>query len=112
MNYDLDKKYYRIKDVSELLGIPQSTLRYWETEFPECRPRRSASNQRYYTPEDIETLRKINYLLKIKGLKTETAKEELHKNPKNVSNRVEIIDKLTAVRNDLQNMLDALTKRR
>jgi len=46
----MDKKYYKIKDVAEMLGIVPSTLRYWEQEFPECSPRRSASNQRYYTP--------------------------------------------------------------
>lgn len=45
---EFDKKYYKIKDVSELLGVSASTLRYWEQEFPECRPRRSATNIRYY----------------------------------------------------------------
>ena len=61
----LDKDYYKIKDVAELIGVPQSTLRYWEKEFPECSPRRSATNIRYYTPADIETLRIIHFLLKV-----------------------------------------------
>lgn len=38
----LDKKYYRIADVAEMLGLPASTLRYWETEFPTLRPKRNA----------------------------------------------------------------------
>ncbi|MDE7119047.1 MAG: MerR family transcriptional regulator, partial [Muribaculaceae bacterium] len=31
----LDKKYYRIAEVAELVGVPQSTLRFWEKEFPQ-----------------------------------------------------------------------------
>lgn len=109
---DLDKHYYKIKDVSELLGIPTSALRYWEKEFPQCAPRRSATNIRYYTPENIETLRIINYLLKVKGLKIEAAKEQLRTNKSNISKRVNIIESLTKTRNDLQKLLSSLNKRR
>lgn len=109
---ELDKKYYKIKDVAELLRVSASTLRYWETEFPECKPRRSATNIRYYKAEDIETLKIIHYLLKVKGLKLTAAKEQLKANRSNISNRVKIIDTLTDTRNTLDNMLKALTKRR
>ncbi len=37
---EFDKKYYKIKDVAEILSVPASTLRYWESEFPEISPRR------------------------------------------------------------------------
>ena len=103
---------YKIKDVSELLGVSASTLRYWEQEFPECRPRRSATNIRYYKPQDIETLKIIHYLVKIKGLKIDAAKEQLKANRRNVTNRVKIIDTLSATRNTLENMLKALNKRK
>ncbi len=109
---ELDKKYYKIKDVSELLGVSASTLRYWEQEFPECKPRRSATNIRYYKAQDIETLKIIHYLLKIKGLKIDAAKEQLKANRTNVSNRVKIIDSLIETRNQLEDMLRALNKRR
>ncbi len=109
---ELDKKYYKIKDVSELLGVTASTLRYWEQEFPECKPRRSATNIRYYKAQDIETLKIIHYLLKIKGLKIDAAKEQLKANRTNVSNRVKIIDSLIETRNQLEDMLRALNKRR
>lgn len=95
-----------------MLGVSPSTLRYWEVEFPECKPRRSATNIRYYKAEDIETLKIIQYLLKVKGLKLTAAKEQLKSNRTNVSNRVKIIDSLTQTRNTLDNMLKALTKRR
>ena len=109
---ELDKKYYKIKDVSELLGVSASTLRYWEQEFPECKPRRSATNIGYYKVQEIETLKIIHYLLKIKGLKIDAAKEQLRANRTNVSNRVKIIDTLLDTRNKLESMLNALNKRK
>lgn len=109
---EFDKKYYKIKDVSELLGVPTSSLRYWEKEFPECAPRRSNTNIRYYTPKDIETLKMINYLLKVKGLKIEAAKEQMRSNRKNISKRVDIIESLTETRNELEKLLSALHKRK
>ena len=111
-NEIFDKKYYKIRDVLIMLDVPASTLRYWESEFPECAPRRSSTNQRYYTPENIETFRVIHYLLKIKGLRMDAAKEQFRSNKANISKRMEIIDTLTRTRNELQDMLDALRKRR
>ena len=108
----LDKDYYKIKDVAELIGVPQSTLRYWEKEFPECSPRRSASNIRYYTPADIETLRIIHFLLKVRGLKLDAAREQLRVNRHNVSRRMEVIDRLRQVREELVNLRKALNIRK
>lgn len=109
---DLTKKYYKIKDTAELIGVSQATIRYWESEFPEVSPLRSPKNQRYYTPDDIETLRMIYYLVKIRGLKIEAAKEQLRLNRTNISKRMEIIEKLQDVRDELELMLKALEKRR
>ncbi len=108
----LDKDYYKIKDVAELIGVPQSTLRYWEKEFPECSPRRSATNIRYYTPADIETFRIIHFLLKVRGLKLDAAKEQLRVNRHNVSRRMEVIDRLGQVREELVNLRKALNIRK
>lgn len=109
---DVTKKYYKIKDVAEILGLPQSTIRFWESEFPEVRPMRSATNQRFYTPDDIETLRIIYFLLKIKGLKIDAAKEQMRLNRSNISKRMEIVDRLLDVRDELEMMLKSLEKRR
>lgn len=112
MDFDkLDKKYYKIREVAEILGVSHSTLRYWEQEFPSCRPVRTPSNQRMYRPQDIETLRIIYYLLKIKGLKVETAKEQLRHNSRNISRQVEIVEKLQNVKKELKGLLKALNLR-
>ena len=109
---ELSKQYYKIKEVSEILDVPQSTLRFWEKEFPMIKPIRSSHNIRYYRPQDIEQLRIIHYLIKDKGLKIEAAREQLRSNKHNVSRRVEIIDRLKSVRSELANLLVALGGRK
>ena len=112
-NNELSKVYYRIAEVSEFVGVPQSTLRYWEKEFPrEVKPMRNSGNIRYYTPEQVETLKLIKFLVHTRGMKGEAARKELRGNSKNVSRRVEIIEKLQEVRAELKNILGALEKRR
>lgn len=109
---EFSKQYYKIREVAEILDVPQSTLRFWEKEFPMIKPTRSSHNIRYYRPQDIEQLRIIHYLIKEKGLKIEAAREQLRSNRHNVSRRVEIIDRLKSVRSELANLLVALGGRK
>ena len=82
---ELTKRFYRIGDVAEILGIPASTLRYWEKEFTIIKPTRSAKNIRLYTPKDIETIKMIYYLVKEKGLKLDAAQAMIRRNREGVS---------------------------
>ena len=59
MRDSIDKRYYKIKEVSEILNLPQSTLRFWETQFPLLKPKRNDGGTRFYTPGDIEVLKMI-----------------------------------------------------
>lgn len=109
---ELNKKYYRIRDVAEFLGVPQATIRYWELEFPEISPARTSTGIRQYTPSDIETLRIIHYLVKIRGLKVEAAKTQMKLNRDNISKKIRVFSELDDIRSELQIMLKALTKRK
>ncbi len=109
---EFNKKYYKIRDVADFLNVPQATLRYWETEFPEISPSRTPSGLRQYTPSDIETLRIIHYLLKTKGLKMEAAKMQFRQNRNNISKKLKVISELQSLRSELEVMLMSLTKRR
>ena len=111
MNNGATKKYFNIGEVAEILGEPQSTLRYWEKEFSQLKPRRSAGNRRYYTPEDLEILQIIKFLLHVKGLKIENVKEQLKHNKKNISRKLKVIEKLKEVREDLEVLLSSLNLR-
>lgn len=53
--------YYSIKEVSEQLNLPMPTLRYWEQEVRQLQPK-TTNGRRYYTPEDIQLIRRLMYL--------------------------------------------------
>ena len=57
-----------IGQVSSELGIAQHVLRFWETRFPQLRPVQRAGNRRYYRPEDVALVARINQLLNQDGL--------------------------------------------
>lgn len=109
---DLSKKYYKIGDVADFLGVNQATIRYWEQEFPEISPSRTQTGLRQYTPSDIETLRIIHYLVKTKGLKVEAAKAQMRANRDNISKKLKVFSELQDIRGELEVMLKALAKRR
>ncbi len=95
-----------------MLDVAPSALRFWESQFPEINPMRSPHNIRYYTPKDIEKLRIIRFLVKEKGLKIEAAKEQMRVNKENVFKRIEIIDMLTSVREQLSALNKAINYRK
>lgn len=105
---ELNKRFYRIGDVAEILSIPASTLRYWEKEFTVIKPRRNAKNTRLYTPQDIETIKMINYLVKEKGLKLDAAQAMIKRNRDGVSKRFEVIERLKDVSAKLKVLNKAL----
>ncbi len=62
-------KEYKIREVSKKLEVPESTIRYWETEFPNIiRPKRTKGGQRRYHQTDLDQLRNIKKHLRIQGL--------------------------------------------
>ena len=107
---DLNKKFYKISYVAAILGIPATTLRYWEKEFTIIKPRRNAKNIRFYTPADIETIRKVYYLVKEKGLKLDAAQEQIRRNRANVDKRFEVIERLKGIKQELLELDEALSK--
>lgn len=56
-----------ISEVSEDLNIPAHVLRFWETKFSQVRPLKRGGGRRYYRPEDVALLRRIQTLLYDEG---------------------------------------------
>ena len=73
-----DKLYFRIGEVSKIAGLPTYVLRFWETEFPRIRPKRTSSGQRLYTRNDIELVLKIKNLLYVKKFTIQGARQHLY----------------------------------
>jgi len=71
---------YRVQEVSKKLGVPTSTIRYWESAFPAfVKPIRTNGGQRRYSDEDIDALMQIKELLHGKNRTIEQAKGLLKK---------------------------------
>ena len=105
---DISKKYYKINEVAEILNIPESTLRYWEKRFTIIKPKRTESGRRMYTPDDIEKIRMVYYLVKERGLKLDAAEEQIRINRSGVSRRFVAIERLRDIRRQLSALLGAI----
>ena len=76
------KKYFRIGEVSEILGIEGYVLRYWESEFPNVKPVKASSGHRVYSRKDVEALHLIKHLLYVEKYSIKGAKKRLSENRK------------------------------
>lgn len=73
-----DKLFFRIGEVSGLLGLEPYVLRYWETEFPSLAPKKSGTGHRLYRRKDVELLLKIKHLLYQRRFTIDGARQYLH----------------------------------
>ena len=83
-----DDAYKSISEVARILGLINKkngklnthTIRFWEKEFKQIKPRILAGRRRYYDSRSIEVLKKIKFLLKEKGLTINGAKKIIDDN--------------------------------
>ena len=99
-NKDL-KKYYSIQEVTKMYNVNESLLRFWETEFPQLKPRRAGRDIRQYSKDDIKLVGVIHDLVKRRGLKLSAARDVLRKNKDGAYRSNEAIDTLKAIRAQL-----------
>ena len=72
-----DKLYFRIGEVSALVGVAPHVLRYWEAEFPGVKPDKSPSGQRVYARRDVLRLLEIHRLVRELGYTFDGARRAL-----------------------------------
>ena len=72
-----DKLFFRIGEVSQLVGVEPYVLRYWESEFPGLSPKKSSTGQRMFRRKDVEMLLSIKELLYDKKFTIEGARKAL-----------------------------------
>ena len=101
-----DKLYFRIGEVSKITKLPAYVLRFWESEFPRIRPKRTAAGQRLYTRTDIELILKIKALLYEKKYTIQGARQHLSvRSRKNVDSEKQLLTDLHAELKSLRDML-------
>ena len=97
------KLYYSIKEVAEMFDLNESTLRFWETEFPHLKPKTAGPNKvRQYAQKDIDQIKLIHNLVKVRGFKLAAARKILTQNRKGVETKADALEKLIEVRDNLQ----------
>ena len=102
-NKDL-KKFYSLQEVAQMFNVNESLLRFWESEFPQLKPRRAGRDIRQYSKDDVKLIGVIHDLVKRRGLKLSAAREVLRKNKDGAYRSNEAIDALRAIRAQLVEM--------
>ena len=101
--YQPKKLYYSIKEVAEMFGLNESTLRYWETEFPILKPKTTGpAKVRQYQDKDIEQIKLIHNLVKVRGFKLAAAKKIINNNRQGADKTADVLSRLIVVRDELQ----------
>ena len=99
-----------IGEVAQALGIKQHVLRYWEAQFPMLQPLKRSGNRRYYRPEDIALVERIDRLVNREGYTLKGARAALKAQATDIPDRApapDIVPRLRAIRDRLSAALDA-----
>ena len=104
---DMEKLYYSIGEVSDIVGQEPHVLRYWEQEFDALSPRKNRAGRRVYTEEDIATVERIRYLLKDEQYTIAGARQAIRRD----SARKEVRDDLRALRGFLEKLRNNLREK-
>ena len=106
-----DKLFFRIGEVSTMLGLEPYVLRYWETEFPSLSPKKSGTGHRLYRRKDVELLLQIKHLLYEKRFTIDGARQHLQAEGKSAQKDIKqeqqalFADPLPEIRRELSDIL-------
>lgn len=104
-----EKLFYKINEVGAITGIKPYVLRYWETEFPDLKPKKDSGDQRLYKQSDIEVILKIKQLLYDDLYTIAGAKNILKKaRKKKIVQSIDIDKSLHEIKEKLQDILEKL----
>lgn len=90
--------YYSMGEVSEMLDVNPSLIRFWERKFDVIKPDKNKKGNRLFTPADVENLKLIYHLVKEKGMTLSGAEKKMKENPQGISQDMEIVDRLQGIR--------------
>ncbi len=106
----MEKLFYSISEVAEMFSVNQSNLRFWEKEFKQLKPKRNDKGTRFYSPEDIQVIKQIFYLVNEQKLTLDGAKRKLGQKKDVVAKQQEIVERLKSIRTELLGISNALSQ--
>jgi DNA-binding transcriptional MerR regulator len=104
----VEKLFYSIGEVAEMLNVPVSTVRFWENEFDILKPRKNKKGNRLFMPEDLKNLKIIHHLVKEKGMTLAGAKKQLSEKWQETDYKYEINQSLQNIREILLDIRDGI----
>ena len=110
-----DEAYKTIGEVVKILNLksrsgqktPTYTIRYWEKEFKQIKPKILSGNRRYYDKSNIDLLKKIKFLLKDQGMTINGVKKLLNSSH---SNNLDEISNKSIRADNLRNKIKNISK--
>lgn len=103
------KLLYSMGEVAGLLGESTSAVRYWSNYFEKfIKPARNAKGNRLFHPEDVDTLRQVQFLVKKQGMTLDGAAARLADDRRSVEKRVKALGALKEIRAELVQVRKAL----
>jgi DNA-binding transcriptional MerR regulator len=104
----IEKLYYSIGETSRMLGVPVSTIRFWENEFDILKPMKNKKGNRMFTQSDIRNLRIIHRLLKEEGMTLPGAKKRLSGKWEETDYKYEVSESLQKIKNLLLDIRNSI----
>ncbi len=101
INFDGQRLFYSIQEVADHFAVNVSLLRFWEKEFDNINPRKTAGGTRQFTREDIQQVEVVYHLVKEKGMTLDGARQALKSKKDDETKRIEVLGRLTEIRKEL-----------
>ena len=102
----VEKLYYSIGEVAEMLNVPVSTVRFWENEFDILKPMKNRKGNRLFTQTDIKNLKILHHLVKEEGMTLEGARKKLSEKWDETDYKYEINESLLKIKSILLDIRD------
>lgn len=102
----VEKLYYAIGEVAEMLNVPVSTVRFWENKFDILKPGKNKKGNRLFTANDIKNLKIIHHLVKEKGMTLSGAKKQLSAKWEETDYKYEVTQALQNIKSMLVDLRD------
>jgi DNA-binding transcriptional MerR regulator len=104
----VEKLFYSIGEVAEMLNVPVSTVRFWENEFDVLKPRKNKKGNRLFTAGDIKNLKIIHHLVKEKGMTLAGVRKQLAIKWEETDYKYEISQSLQNIKGILTDLRDSI----
>ena len=104
----LEKLYYSMGEVTAMMNVAPSLLRFWEKEFDVLNPKKNKKGNRLYTKSDIETIKLIYFLTKEQGHTLQGAKDKIKHQKHHTEKNMIMLESLKKVRQFLVEMREGL----